>query len=176
VTAAALVLGITGTVLAALSLGWQVWSFRLQGARPKLMPVIGVHHGDGMYLSDATDDVHQLLDAIAAQYPDGTRMVGVQVVNAGRTPFHVAGWSMRVEPAGALYLPGDPPIGCPDLPCDIPAGATETFFTALDNIHVLQLVGEVNRRPQRLVATVTGGGRTFTSKPINMPMLTDGSR
>ncbi len=33
---AALVLGIVGTVLAAGSLGWQVCSFRLQGARPKL--------------------------------------------------------------------------------------------------------------------------------------------
>ncbi|UGT90309.1 hypothetical protein [Mycobacterium ostraviense] len=40
-TVAPLILGIIGTVLAAGSLGWQVWSCVLQGARPKLTPVVG---------------------------------------------------------------------------------------------------------------------------------------
>lgn len=54
VAVAAFVLGIVGTVLAALSLGWQVLSIALLGARPKLTPIVGVLTAGGIVTNDAT--------------------------------------------------------------------------------------------------------------------------
>ena len=63
-TVAAFVLGIVGTVLAAASLGWQVLSFMLQGARPQLTPVIGVSTAGGIVTNDATRDIRDALRAV----------------------------------------------------------------------------------------------------------------
>ena len=175
-TVAAFILGIAGTVLAALSLGWQVLSFRLQGPRPKVSPVVGLYYGGGLLANDATRDARPFLRAIAEQLPPdvGQLVVGINVVNTGRAPLHVAGWALRSEPMGALYLPGDGPIGCPAIPCDVPPGAEQNFFTTVDSIRGLASIAEaVDGDRQRLIATVTSGGRTYVSEPIFTPMLTE---
>jgi hypothetical protein len=99
VTVAALVLGIVGTVLATWALTWNAVSFLLQGARPRLMPVVGVLTPDaGHLLSPATGSMTDTLRQTIEQF-DGPLVVGVQVANAGRVPFHVAGWGIRPESA-----------------------------------------------------------------------------
>jgi hypothetical protein len=71
VTIAAFVLGIVGTVLATASLGWQVWSFVLQGARPKLTPLVGFLTVDGIVTNVATRDVRAAIRAAAEQLTPG---------------------------------------------------------------------------------------------------------
>lgn len=166
-TVAAFVLGVLGFGVGVASLTWQVYTFLIQGARPRLTPVIGLHYERGLITNDASDDAREALLAHVAQFPPGQLVIGVRVVNAGRAPFHVARWAMRSDPAGTLFVPVDDPIGCPAIPCDIPAGAEETFFTGLINIRGLASISEaVNSDRQRLVATVSSGGRTYVSKPV----------
>ena len=83
-TLAAVVLGIVGTVLAAWALTWNIVSFLLQGARPRLTPVVGVLAPDaGHLLSPATGIMSDTLRQTIEQF-DGPLVVGVQVANAGR--------------------------------------------------------------------------------------------
>lgn len=175
-TTAALVFGVVGTSLSALSLGWQVWSFWLQGARPTLTPIVGVSYGGGAFTVDATSDSRPFLRSMEAQLPaeSGQWIVGVSVVNTGRAALHVIRWSFRALPVGAVYLPGEALTGCPTVPCSIPPGGQETFFTTLEYLRVVMAASEaVGGQPQRLVVAVTTGNRTRLSEPIVIPMIAE---
>lgn len=170
---AALVLGIIGTVLAAGSAGWNVAQYLLSGARPSLTPVVGTDYGGGALNIDATSDVRPTLRALEAQLDadPADRIVGVTVVNKGRADLRVTRWSFLV--AGKTFLPPPDPR-CPDLPCTIPPGGEETFFTALNRVRFVAVNDAVDGgRPPRVVATVTSGGQTRTSRPFSTPMITE---
>jgi hypothetical protein len=101
--------------------------------------------------------------------------VGVKVVNAGRAPFHVAAWELRADPNGATFTVLDDPIGSPAVPCDIPAGAEKTFFMHLSGARALASGCEgIDGKPQRIVVTVSSGGRTYVSDPVKSANLTIG--
>jgi hypothetical protein len=176
VTVAAFVLSIVGTVLAAGSLGWQVLSFLLQGARPKLTPIVGMLAGDGVVVNDATRDVREEMGAVAKHLGQGPPIIGVKVVNAGRAPFHVAGWALRADPNGAKFAVFDDAVGSTEVPCDISAGAEETFFMHLDSARALASGCEgIDGKPQQIVVTVSSGGRTYVSAPIEASNLSIGT-
>ncbi len=156
-----------GFGIAVSSLTWQVYTFLMQGARPKLSPVVGYHSGGGLVANDnATRDVRESLRSAVEQLPPGELIVGVKVINAGRAPFHVARWPIRADPSGTTFVPVDNPIGCPEVPCDIPPGAERIFFTGLANARVLAAAsGAIDSRHQRVVATGRAvAGRTCLSR------------
>lgn len=166
-TVAAFVLAVLGFGIGVASLTWQVYTFLMQGARPKLTPIIGMLTPPGMVTTDATRDIRASLVSAAKQLRPGPRIVGVKVVNAGRAPFHVAGWAIRADPGGASFNVVGEQIGSPEVPCDIPSGAERTFFMYLDAATNLKSGADrIEGTPQRIVATVSSGGRTYISKPI----------
>lgn len=167
VTVAAFVLGLLGFGVAISSLTWQVYTFLMQGARPKLTPILGMLTPGGMVTNDATRDVRASLVSAAKQLAPGPLIVGVKVVNAGRAPFHVADWAIRADPSGTAFHVVGEQIGSPTVPCDIPAGAEKTFFMYLDAAQTLKSGADrIEGKPQRIVATVSSGGRTYISEPI----------
>lgn len=96
----------------------------------------------------------------------------MKVVNAGRAPFHVAGWELRADPNGATFTVLDDPIGSAAVPCDIPPGADKTFFMHLDGARALASgCEEIDGKPQRIVVTVSSGGRTYVSNPVEAANL-----
>ena len=172
-TVAAFVLGVLGFGLAASSLTWQIYTFLMQGARPKLTPVIGMLTAGGILTNDATRDIRRSLASAAKQLQPGPLIVGVKVVNAGRASFHVAKWAIRADPNGASFNVLGDPIGSPTVPCDIAAGAEETFFMHFNGATNLKTgIDRLDGTPQRIVATVVSGGRTYVSKPIASENLT----
>lgn len=174
-TVAAFVLGVLGFGLSVASGSWQVYSFLMQGARPKLTPIIGMLTGDGIGIltNDATRDVRPSLARAAKQLHPGPLIVGVKVVNAGRAPFHVAGWAIRADPSGTSFNVVGEQIGSAAVPCEIPAGGEQTFFMFLDGATNLKSgMDRIDGTPQQIVATVSSGGRTFVSKPIAPVNLT----
>jgi hypothetical protein len=167
VTVAAFVLAVIGTITAAVSLTWNIVTFLLQGARPKLTPIIGMRTAGGLVQHDATRDVRESLVSAARQVPPGPLVIGVKVVNAGRAPFHVAEWALRSDPSTTSFKQLANPLGSPAVPCDIAPNATEIFFTELNNAYALAQAGQaVDDKPQRIVLTVSSGGRTYKSKPV----------
>lgn len=94
-------------------------------------------------------------------------MIGVKVINAGRASFHVAEWALRSDPSKTSLRQFDNPLGSPAVPCDIPPGASETFFTELNAAYALAAAGTtLDGKQQRIVLTVSSGGRTYTTKPV----------
>lgn len=172
---AALAFGISGTALSVLSLGWQFYSFRLSGARPHLTPVIAANYGSGAFGIDATEDARPTLLAIEEQLnaDPADRIIGVTVVNKGRSDLRVTRWELRVMPAGARHFLRTAP-GSPAIPCTIEPGGEETFFTPAEAVRAAAMLARAYGSRQRLVMTITSGGRTYESAPIYTPMLTNG--
>lgn len=166
---ASFVLAVIGSVTGVASLAWNVVSFLWQGSRPQLTPVIGILDLRGGLASiDATRDLRESLASNASQFPPGSpRVVGVKVVNAGRAPFHVAGWHLRSEPAATSFtslerMPGSDAIGS-----DIAPGASATFFTALNDAYALEAAARsIDGKPQRITVRVESGGRIYSTDPI----------
>lgn len=105
----------------------------------------------------------------------GPLVVGVKVVNAGRAPFHVAGWEVHADPTGPSLKSIDVPPGGTAVPHDVPPGAEAMFITDLEPARVLLTTSEkVFNRRVRLVVRVESGGRTYASKPIASANLTIG--
>lgn len=171
---AALVVSIVSALFTGGSLAFQAWSFRLQGKRAELTPVMGIHDGGGAVTADADFDGRPTLRQVEAQLPGGGQwFVGVRVVNTGRAALHVTGWALRAEPSGAVYHPGLAPAS-PKTPCNIPPGGAETFFTPLETVRAIASgLQSQGRGTPRLTVEVTSGNRTWKSKPIYGPLITD---
>ncbi|OSC40961.1 hypothetical protein [Mycobacterium decipiens] len=175
-TIAAFVLGVVATVLAALSLTWQMIAVRLRGDRPKLTAVIGLYTPDGLVATDASSDVRESLLNAAGQLPPGHLIVGVKVVNTGRASFHVGGWAIRADPGGASLVPVADAIGGTAVPHDIPPGGSAVFSTTLHQAQRFADVAEgVDGQPRRIVLTVSSGARTYATKPLAPALFSLGS-
>jgi hypothetical protein len=171
--AAALILGIVGTVLGASSLTWNIVSFLQQGARPRLTPVVGVLTPDaGHLLSPATESISDALRQTIEQF-DGPLVVGVQVANAGRVPFHVAGWGIRPESAKHTFVPARNELGFPPkTTCDIAPGAHALFLTELANAFAAIADHKATQSPSLCLRMVLfSGGRDRKSKAVPLALL-----
>jgi hypothetical protein len=167
VSVAGFVLGLVATVLAVVSIGWQMATLRLQRPRPKLTAVIGQLTPAGLVTNDASSDVRELLADAADQAEDSSLIIGVKVVNAGREPFHVAGWAIRADPDGTSLVPIEKPIAGADVPHDIPPRGSAVFLTELQHAQRFAdaAAGTEGQSP-RIVLTVSSGARTYATKPI----------
>lgn len=176
-TIAAFVLGVLGFGVGVASLSWNIIAFLYQGARPKLTPLVGVLPPGGPLITvDATKDRGDSLIRSAAQLPPGCPVVGVKVVNAGRAPFHIAGWAVRADPSRVSFVVMGNQIFGPDIPHDLPPGADAIFLTDLLNARALASASEAaENRPQRVVITVSSGGRTFETKAVVRALLDIGA-
>jgi hypothetical protein len=173
ISAAALILGIIGTVLGASSLTWNIVSFLQQGARPRLTPVVGVLTPDaGHLLSPATESISDALRQTIEQF-DGPLVVGVQVANAGRVPFHVAGWGIRPESAKHTFVPARNELGSPPkTTCDIAPGAHALFLTELANAFAAIADHKATQSPSLCLRMVLfSGGRDRKSKAVPLALL-----
>ncbi|MHA7648564.1 hypothetical protein ACX9NE_02095 [Mycobacterium sp. ML4] len=175
---AGLVLGVIGTVLAVISLGWQFTGYRLQRPRPRLSPVIGRLTPDGLVTNDASADVRESLAAVAEHLEDIPLIIGVKVVNAGRAPFHVGGWAIRSDPDGTSLVPVEKPIAGADVPHEIPPAGSAVFLTELRHAHrfaaAAEKAGETADTagpPPRIVLTVSSGTRTYRTKPVALELF-----
>lgn len=176
-TVAAFVLGVLGFGVAIASLTWQVITFRLQGARPKLTPVVGLLYPGRIITNNATRDVRASLDSAAKQMGRGRLIIGVELVNAGRAPFHVANWEIRAREIGIAIKDIGGQLGSHAVPCDIAPGAGQTFFMDLEEVKSLKAAADhVGGKPNQIVVTVSSGGRSYVSKPIAAQNLTIGSQ
>lgn len=162
---AGFVLGLVATVLAVFALGWQLVTFLHHRPRPRLTPLVGRLTPEGLVTNDAGSDMREAL-ADAAERPEDT-IIGVKVVNAGRVPFHVAGWAIRADPDGTSLVPLDKPVAGDEVPFDIPPGGHAVFLTELQ--HAQRFAGAAENatvEPARLVLTVSSGARTYATKPV----------
>ncbi|OBF20462.1 hypothetical protein A5725_16065 [Mycobacterium kubicae] len=174
---AGLVLGIIGTVLAVVSLTWQVVTFWRQRPRPRLTPVAGFLTPDGLVTNDAGTDTHEALFGTAQEVPPGQFIVGVKVVNPSRTPLHIAGWAVRADPGKTSLVPVEDPIEGNEVPYDIPPGGSAIFLTKLRDAHrFANGVERAEGQAPDIVLTVSCGRKTYATKPLAPSLFSTGAK
>ncbi|CAM2867870.1 hypothetical protein BST27_26265 [Mycobacterium intermedium] len=164
---AAFVLGVVATVLSVASLSWQSIDFARRSPRPKLTPLVGLMTPHGLVTNDASADVREVITDAEGNLSAGPFIIGVKVVNTGRTPCYVDGWAVRAEPSGTSLVPVEKPIGGDEVPLEIPAGGSAIFITELQHARrFAQVAGRVAGQPPQIVLAVTSGARTYVTKPV----------
>jgi hypothetical protein len=123
--------------------------------------------------SAADADTDDVLRRTAAQH-SGDLIVGVQVINTGRAPFHVSQWGLRSYPAGRSWMPLDDQDldRCP--PVEIAPGAAHSFFMPLQRARDLSAVENdraADKAADNVAVVVVGGGRTFETAPISPALI-----
>lgn len=164
----ALIVSIFSLVVAASSASWNVAQFLLAGARPRAQFVVGAITGNGTGLvtwpveGDGVEQVRRL----AAQGMAPQPVVGVKVINYGRSPVRVERWGIIDDGSGTTYTPIKDSIG-PDLPHDLPAGASATWVVDMIVIkNSLETTAEVLGKPLRSIrgSVETGTGKKLVSQ------------
>jgi hypothetical protein len=123
-------------------------------------------------LSPATENISDALRQTIEQF-DGPLVVGVQVANAGRVPFHVAGWGIRPESANHTFVPARNELGIPPTTtCDVAPGAHALFLTDLVNAFAAIADHKATESPSLCLRMVVfSGGRERKSKAVPLALL-----
>ena len=102
---------------------------------------------------------------LAAQGYVSRQVVGVKVVNHGRSPMRVQRWSVIGVGTDLTYTPIEDSVG-PNLPEDLPAGANGTWFVDLMPVKAaLVTTAEVLGQETRSIRIVVelGTGKTLVT-------------
>lgn len=106
----ALILGIVGTVLAAVSLGWNIASYFLSAGRIKVNLLVGLLGAESLVSWPAAELKRVPFD----DFPGAEPVVVIEVVNTGRLAFTVTGVGIYFGAGGAYRATGGNPF--PPLP------------------------------------------------------------
>ncbi|GAB3401931.1 hypothetical protein GCM10027515_11110 [Schumannella luteola] len=143
----ALALAVIGALLAAISLGWQIATWHLDGRRVRLRLLHGARDHSAT-LHGAVKRDRQPIDLSRAIVPgfNGREVVGVSVTNVGRAPVRIDAYSVHVEGAPvALTFNASRALG-PDLPMRIPPGESESWFAFTSDLRPLMTTSKRSRR------------------------------
>jgi hypothetical protein len=115
-------LGLVGAVTGVGGLVWNGWSYRMQGARPKLQLIYGgVFEELGVIATTKRESLKQTLKGLNSASLNTDRLVaGLRVRNHGRAPLQVSGISWRTTDGDRghnahLLFEGSPSM--PDRDC-----------------------------------------------------------
>lgn len=132
-----LLLACLSLAVAALSLGWQIAVWTLEGRRVRLTLTHGAMGFHGSVTGKvARDGRPKDLTQVRAEGFSGEEVIGVAVTNLGRAPVRIDKYSVRMVDGGleASFL-GEA-IG-PDLPFRLPPGETETWYARASSARAL---------------------------------------
>lgn len=95
-----LAIALLGLVIAAVSVGWQMLTWRLEAGRARVSLLHGVATPSQVVHGKVEDGRLRDLSSIHAQFPGGTEVLGVSVINVGRSSIHIPRFSLEVRPEG----------------------------------------------------------------------------
>ena len=134
---AALIVSAVGLLLAALSLGWQIASWTLDGRRVRVRLLHGSIGPSGTATGRVgRDKKPKNLSALIAEGFTQREVIGVAVTNVGRAPVRVDRYSVRLVRGGFSFSPMGDAVG-PTLPFRLAAGETESWFANADDARLL---------------------------------------
>lgn len=165
---AAILISVFSLAIAACSLGWQVAIWALSGRRVRLRLLHGVA-GRGGFAVGAVDRSEKPLDmsSMRRQGWDGPEVIGVEVINVGRAPVSVRGYSVKAIGGGMSLRPVGDIVG-PPLPFKLEPGESETWYSdardARALLSSLAAIGRTSRSVRMAVSLGTGQERATRRK------------
>lgn len=133
----ALVIACASLVLAAVSLGWQVAAWLMDGRRTRVTLLHGLMSTGGAYTGKVGRGGRPRdLTSLHRQGIHGTEVLGVAVTNVGRAPVRVDRYRIELTKGGLSFTPVADAIG-PALPYRLQPGETETWYARADSARAL---------------------------------------
>lgn len=152
-TIAAFVAAALSLLVAALSLGWQIASWSLDGRRVRVVLIHGAVGLSGMATGKVGRDRQPKdLDSLRAEGFTDAEVVGISVTNVGRAPVRIDRYGVRLKKGGFAYYPIGDAIG-PELPFRLAPGETESWLADAADA-------------RRLVTTTRKVGRSSSSDVV----------
>ena len=151
---AALLVAVVGLLVAALSLGWQVSSWLLEGGRVRVRLLHGLAgpHGAAVGVVRRDHSPHNLSSTIAPGMDD-VEVIGVAVTNVGRSTVRIDGFSATLKGSPFSIRPIRGTLIGRELPHRLESGETERWYLPLSELEALATAigGVAGRRAARLV-------------------------
>lgn len=173
-----LLLACLSLVIAALSLGWQIAVWTLEGRRVRLTLTHGaMGRGGAVTGKVARNGQPKDLAQVRGEGFTGEELIGIAVTNLGRAPVRIDKYSVRMLDGGMEFSPLGESIG-PDLPFRLPPGETETWYARASSARALVyasrgLKPHASARVQMTVQLGTGDVRR-TRRHIELDVPADG--
>lgn len=170
---AALLIACFAAVIAALSFGWQIATWALEGRRVRLVLKHGARGHRGAALGSVKRSGSPVnLQAVRAEGFTDMEVLGVTVTNVGRVPVTVSKYSVAVVGSGLSYTPLGSQIG-PELPLRIEAGESETWYADMQDVRALvesaASINKAGRRRVRMTVELGTGDVKRTRRRLFVP-------
>ena len=145
---ATFVIAVLGLAVATSSLTWNVVQFLLAGSRPEVQLIVGALAPGGMVVGEPGPHIEGTLRRFAADNGYDRRVIGVRVINYGRTAARVQSWGIKLKTAGVSFKPLDDSIG-PELPHVLEPGAQETWVVDIERaVRLASVTAATFKRPE----------------------------
>ena len=173
---AALILGIIGTSTGVIGLGWNGLTYYWGRPHIEVKLVYGAVMGGHGVISDYREHplpvvVREL--KLSLERGAGRITAGINIVNVGRSTFHVAALHFQAVPgplSGHNAWMGFE--GPPTIPEDIPPGGQRTYFVDLAQLKGQHRIAEgMHGTSQQMVLEVWSGKKKFRTPPIPSELL-----
>lgn len=168
---AALIVACLGFLVAAIALGWQIGTWFLDGPRARAVLLHGIAGRGGVLVADVESNgrPHDLQPYVDQGW-NGAEVLGVRVINPGRTRLQVASISVQdVEGKMGLTKPRGNALS-PSLPCWVEPGTQETWYVEAEDARMLAATAAsvADRRPGplRMVVELGTGRKVRTNRVI----------
>ena len=158
--------------IAALSLGWQVAGYLLEGRRVRVTLLHGAHGPNGAAVGPVQrSGLPNNLRGLRADGFTEMEVVGITVTNIGRAPVTVERYTVHAKHGGVAFTPIGDHMG-PAIPCRIPPGDSATWYADLQSAQALLAArNAVNAHRSNSVymsVTLGTGDRKATKREIQL--------
>jgi hypothetical protein len=163
---AAFAIACLGLLVAALSAGWQIAAWTMEGRRVKVRLFHGAGGRSGFAVGPVARD-HKPLDmsSVRGEGFTGEEVVGIEVVNVGRQRVRVKGYSVKLVRGPMSFRPLGEAIG-PELPHWLEPGEAETWYATRQSAEALIYATRGIDKSARGIrmAVLLGTGEEITTK------------
>lgn len=159
-------------LVAALSLGWQIAGYLLEGRRVRVTLLHGSQGHSGIAVGAVTRDRKPKdLRPLRAEGFEGTEIIGITATNIGRAPITIEKYSVHAHNGGMAFTPLGDRIG-PELPFRLAPGESQSWYAEMRDaralLHALGAVQPVRNHDVYMSITLGTGDLKRTKRRIQV--------
>lgn len=159
-------------LVAALSLGWQVAGYLLEGRRVRVTLLHGAQGHVGAAVGPVKRDRKpNNLRGLRAEGFEGTEIIGITATNIGRAPITIERYSVHAHKGGMAFTPLGDRMG-PEFPFRLPPGESQSWYAEMRDaralIHALNAVKPARTGDVYMSITLGTGDQKHTKRRIQV--------
>lgn len=159
-------------LVAALSLGWQIAGYLLEGRRVRVTLLHGAQGPVGVAVGPVKrDQKPNNLSGLRAEGFEGTEIIGITATNIGRAPITIERYTVHSDKGGMAFTPMGIRIG-PEFPFRLPPGESQSWYAEMRDartlIHSVNAVRAARATSVYMSVTLGTGDQKSTKRRIRV--------